>query len=131
MKASTGVRQTAAESRELVISETGQRRTHRAVGSHAPRPGEQVLGESGALLRGTWTVGWGRHFDSVEQIQVLSRCCSSRYQKFCTWSCWPVSKQEVPAGVLPATKLDVTEVQWDLSWMEMSNLLEKDSYCGT
>ncbi|CAB1436407.1 unnamed protein product [Pleuronectes platessa] len=54
-----------------------------------------------------------------------------RYQKFCTWSCWPVSKQEVPAGVLPATKLDVTEVQWDLSWMEMSNLLEKDSYCGT
>ncbi|XP_053276071.1 uncharacterized protein LOC128437818 isoform X2 [Pleuronectes platessa] len=57
--------------------------------------------------------------------------CHYRYQKFCTWSCWPVSKQEVPAGVLPATKLDVTEVQWDLSWMEMSNLLEKDSYCGT
>ncbi|XP_053300978.1 uncharacterized protein LOC128460011 isoform X1 [Pleuronectes platessa] len=57
--------------------------------------------------------------------------CHYKYQKFCTWSCWPVSKQEVPAGVLPATKLDVTEVQWDLSWMEMSNLLEKDSYCGT
>ncbi|CAB1433745.1 unnamed protein product [Pleuronectes platessa] len=37
--------------------------------------------------------------------------CHCRYQKFCTWSCWPVSKQEVPAGVLPATKLDVTEVQ--------------------
>ncbi|XP_053291235.1 uncharacterized protein LOC128451427 isoform X2 [Pleuronectes platessa] len=57
--------------------------------------------------------------------------CHYRYQKFCTWSCWPVSKQEVPAGVLPATKLNVTEVKWDLSWMEMSNLLEKDSYCGT
>ncbi|XP_034438692.1 uncharacterized protein LOC117760065 isoform X2 [Hippoglossus hippoglossus] len=57
--------------------------------------------------------------------------CHSRYQKFCTWSCWQVSKQEVPAEVLPATKQDVTEVQWDLSWMEMSNLLEKDSYCGT
>ncbi|XP_056233983.1 uncharacterized protein LOC130170568 [Seriola aureovittata] len=48
-----------------------------------------------------------------------------RYQKFCTRSCWPLSKQEVPAQAFPATKQDVTEVQWDLSWMEMSNLLDK------
>ncbi|XP_069378896.1 high affinity immunoglobulin gamma Fc receptor I-like [Paralichthys olivaceus] len=51
--------------------------------------------------------------------------CHYRYQKFRTWGCWPVSKQEVPAEGLPATKQDVTEVQWDLSWMEMSNLLDK------
>ncbi|XP_071343025.1 uncharacterized protein [Trachinotus anak] len=48
-----------------------------------------------------------------------------RYQKFCTCSCWPLSKQDIPAEAFPATKQDVTEVQWDLSWMEMSNLLDK------
>lgn len=48
-----------------------------------------------------------------------------RYQAFCTRSCWPVSKEEPPAVGLPVTKQDVTEVQWDLSWMEMSNLLDK------
>ncbi|XP_050933177.1 uncharacterized protein LOC127143461 isoform X2 [Lates calcarifer] len=54
--------------------------------------------------------------------------CHYRYQMFCSRSCWPVSKQEVPAEALPATKQDVTEVQWDLSWMEMSNLLDKSIY---
>lgn len=50
---------------------------------------------------------------------------------FCTHSYWPVFKQEVPAVALPATKQDVTEVQWDLPWMEMSSLMDKQLYCGT
>uniref|UniRef100_UPI0037E7E6C8 limbic system-associated membrane protein-like n=1 Tax=Semicossyphus pulcher TaxID=241346 RepID=UPI0037E7E6C8 len=54
-----------------------------------------------------------------------------RHQTFCTRSCWPVSKEEIPGVELPATKQDVTEVQWDLSWMEMSNLLDKHLYPGT
>lgn len=49
----------------------------------------------------------------------------------CIQSCWPVSKQEKGAQAPPATTQDVTEIQWDLSWMEMSNLLDKDVYCGT
>nr|XP_046248648.1 uncharacterized protein LOC124061129 isoform X2 [Scatophagus argus] len=47
------------------------------------------------------------------------------------YSCWPVSKEALPAMELPATKQDATEVQWDLSWMEMSNLLDKQLYPGT
>ncbi|XP_029356810.1 uncharacterized protein LOC115042606 [Echeneis naucrates] len=47
------------------------------------------------------------------------------YQKFSTRSCWPLSKQDSPAVAFPATKQDVTEVQWDVCWMEMSNLLDK------
>lgn len=54
-----------------------------------------------------------------------------RYQTFCTRSCWPSSKMRRPAVQLPATKQDVTEVQWDLSWMEMSDLLDKHLYPGT
>ncbi|XP_070764974.1 Fc receptor-like protein 6 [Enoplosus armatus] len=54
--------------------------------------------------------------------------CHYRYQTFCTRSCWPVSKEDLPAVELPATKQDVTEVQWDLSWMEMSSLLDKPLY---
>ncbi|XP_034561671.1 uncharacterized protein LOC117828570 [Notolabrus celidotus] len=54
-----------------------------------------------------------------------------RYQAFCTRSCWPVSTEEPGDVGLPATKQDVTEVQWDLSWMEMSNLLDKQLYPGT
>lgn len=54
-----------------------------------------------------------------------------RYQMFCTRSCWPLSKEDLPAAELPATKQDVTEVQWDLSWMEMSTLLDKQLYPGT
>nr|XP_061790677.1 low affinity immunoglobulin gamma Fc region receptor III-A-like [Nerophis lumbriciformis] len=50
-----------------------------------------------------------------------------RYKMLYTHSCWTVPGGETPAAVLPATKQDVTEVQWDLSWMEMSNLL----YPGT
>lgn len=44
-------------------------------------------------------------------------------------SCWPVFKAELPA--LPATRQDVTEVQWELSWMEMSSLMDKHLYSGT
>ncbi|CAB1422318.1 unnamed protein product [Pleuronectes platessa] len=89
---------------------------------HATALPYDVLGEValGGCLQGVWSSG-----------ELRKQSQHRWYQKFCTWSCWPVSKQEVPAGVLPATKLDVTEVQWDLSWMEMSKLLEKDSYCGT
>ncbi|XP_044054277.1 sialoadhesin-like [Siniperca chuatsi] len=57
--------------------------------------------------------------------------CHYRYQMFCTRSCWPVSKEDLPAVGLPVTKQDVTEMQWDLSWMEMSNLLDKQLYPGT
>ncbi|CAB1457019.1 unnamed protein product [Pleuronectes platessa] len=103
MKASTGVRQTAAESRELVISETGQRKLH---------------------IRGDSSLHWFLEMDHC----FMWGSTSDRHSFDCLAR---LSLQEVPAGVLPATKLDVTEVQWDLSWMEMSNLLEKDSYCGT
>ncbi|KAM3619699.1 uncharacterized protein V6R79_012222 [Siganus canaliculatus] len=48
-----------------------------------------------------------------------------RHRSFWTRSCWPLSKEDLPAVELPATKQDATEVQWDLSWMEMSNLLDK------
>ncbi|CAI5640123.1 unnamed protein product [Oreochromis niloticus] len=54
-----------------------------------------------------------------------------RYQMLGTWKRWPFSKEDVPAVPVPATKQDVTEVQWDLSWMEMSNLLDKQIYPGT
>ncbi|KAM8745112.1 sialoadhesin-like [Acanthopagrus schlegelii] len=54
-----------------------------------------------------------------------------RHQMFRTRSCCPASKEDLPAVELPATKQDMTEVQWDLSWMEMSNLLDKQLYPGT
>ncbi|AWP11236.1 Hypothetical protein SMAX5B_017595 [Scophthalmus maximus] len=57
--------------------------------------------------------------------------CRYRYGKLCTHGCWPGSKQDVPSEEQPATKQDATEVQWDLSWMEMSNLLDKELYRGT
>ncbi|KAI4828504.1 hypothetical protein KUCAC02_022588 [Chaenocephalus aceratus] len=47
------------------------------------------------------------------------------------YRCWPFSKERLQAVELPATKQDVTEVQWDLSWMEMSNLLDKQLFPGT
>ncbi|KAL6458108.1 hypothetical protein MHYP_G00333380 [Metynnis hypsauchen] len=31
---------------------------------------------------------------------------------------------------MPQTKQDVTEIQWDLAWMEMANLLDKQHYPG-
>ncbi|XP_076009423.1 B-cell receptor CD22-like isoform X2 [Genypterus blacodes] len=45
--------------------------------------------------------------------------------------CCRFSKEDLPAMQLPQTKQDVTEVQWDLSWMEMSNLLDKRLYPGS
>ncbi|XP_029988257.1 carcinoembryonic antigen-related cell adhesion molecule 1-like [Sphaeramia orbicularis] len=51
-----------------------------------------------------------------------------RHQAFFPRTCCPVSKEVLPAVALPATKQDMTEVQWDLSWMEMSNLLDKQLY---
>ncbi|XP_032381916.1 neogenin isoform X1 [Etheostoma spectabile] len=53
------------------------------------------------------------------------------YQTLGTRRCWSFSKEELPAVESPATKQDVTEVQWDLSWMEMSSLLDKQLYPGT
>ncbi|KAI4880809.1 hypothetical protein NFI96_031830, partial [Prochilodus magdalenae] len=32
---------------------------------------------------------------------------------------------------MPQTKQDVTEIQWDLAWMEMANLLDKQHYPGS
>ncbi|XP_051233834.1 uncharacterized protein LOC127350852 isoform X2 [Dicentrarchus labrax] len=75
-----------------------------------------VIVSCGLLCLIPLTVGLIRHY---------------RYQTFCTRSCWPVSKEDLPAVELPATKQDATEVQWDLSWMEMSNLLDKQLYPGT
>lgn len=54
-----------------------------------------------------------------------------RKRMFFTRSCWPLSEENIPAVPLPATKQDVTEVQWDLSWMEMSSLLDKPLHPGT
>lgn len=62
---------------------------------------------------------------------TIWRICHHRKTIICTRSCCPLSKRDVPAVALPATKQDVTEVQWDLSWMEMSNLLDKHLYPGT
>ncbi|KAG7279383.1 hypothetical protein CRUP_024202 [Coryphaenoides rupestris] len=39
--------------------------------------------------------------------------------------CWPSSKAEPVSKEVPKTKQDATEVQWDLSWMELSHLLDK------
>ncbi|KAG9277301.1 Fc receptor-like protein 5 [Astyanax mexicanus] len=41
-----------------------------------------------------------------------------------------------PTGVsthqeMPQTKQDATEIQWDLAWMEMANLLDKQHYPGS
>ncbi|KAF6733116.1 Peroxidasin-like [Oryzias melastigma] len=49
---------------------------------------------------------------------------------FCR-SCWPLTKGVVPSVPLPETKQDVTEVQWDLSWMEMTTLMDKQIYPGS
>lgn len=57
--------------------------------------------------------------------------CRHRYHMLGTQSHWPLSKEDLPAVPLPATKQDVTEVQWDLSWMEMSSLLDKQLYPST
>lgn len=54
-----------------------------------------------------------------------------RAQIFGARGCWPRSQQEPAAAGFPATKQDATEVQWDLSWMEMSNLLDRQLYPGT
>ncbi len=32
---------------------------------------------------------------------------------------------------MPKTKQDVTEIQWDLPWMEMDNLLDKHQTPGS
>ncbi|KAM9762518.1 sialoadhesin-like isoform 1-T1 [Menidia menidia] len=61
-------------------------------------------------------------------LWLVRRSC---YRTISTRSSWPISKGEVPAVPLPETKQDVTEVQWDLSWMEMSNLLDKQLYPST
>lgn len=50
---------------------------------------------------------------------------------FSAGSCWPSPQRERAAPGFPATKQDATEVQWDLSWMEMSNLLDKQVHHGT
>lgn len=55
----------------------------------------------------------------------------NRYKAICTRSFWPRHKEDVPPVAIPVTKHDATEVQWDLSWMEMSNLLDKNLYPGT
>lgn len=57
--------------------------------------------------------------------------CRHRYPTLFTCRCWPFGKENPPAVGLPATKQDATEVQWDLSWMEMSNLLDKPLCSGT
>ncbi|KAK2835847.1 hypothetical protein Q5P01_016331 [Channa striata] len=57
--------------------------------------------------------------------------CHYRYQASCACSFCPFFNRDVAAGVLPVTKQDVTEVQWDLSWMEMANLLDKQLCPGT
>uniref|UniRef100_A0AAQ4PED6 Ig-like domain-containing protein n=1 Tax=Gasterosteus aculeatus aculeatus TaxID=481459 RepID=A0AAQ4PED6_GASAC len=43
----------------------------------------------------------------------------------------PSSRQKLQGAELPATKPDASEVQWDLSWMEMSDLLDEHSLSGT
>ncbi|XP_034387484.1 uncharacterized protein LOC117730087 [Cyclopterus lumpus] len=53
-----------------------------------------------------------------------------RCRTFCTRRRWPLSKETLPEVELPATDQEVTEVQWDLSWMEMSDLLDKQLFPG-
>ncbi|KAM9480509.1 sialoadhesin-like isoform 1-T1 [Salvelinus alpinus] len=53
-----------------------------------------------------------------------------RLRMWCTRSCFS-SKEGPPPGEAPQTKQDVTEVQWDLGWMEMANLLDKQQYPAT
>ncbi|RVE73802.1 hypothetical protein OJAV_G00034840 [Oryzias javanicus] len=56
--------------------------------------------------------------------------CKSQQMVLCR-SCWLITKGDVPSVPLPETKQDVTEVQWDLSWMEMTTLMDKQIYPGT
>ncbi|XP_062419511.1 sialoadhesin-like [Pungitius pungitius] len=45
--------------------------------------------------------------------------------------CRPSSTQKLQGAELPVTKQDASEVQWDLSWMEMSDLLDDHLFPGT
>uniref|UniRef100_A0A4W5R0M2 Immunoglobulin domain-containing protein n=1 Tax=Hucho hucho TaxID=62062 RepID=A0A4W5R0M2_9TELE len=64
----------------------------------------------------------------IPVVMLLVRHYRSRM--WCTRSCFS-SKEGPPPGEAPQTKQDVTEVQWDLAWMEMANLLDKQQYPAT
>ncbi|KAM9482729.1 uncharacterized protein Hap1MRO34_007817 isoform 1-T1 [Clarias gariepinus] len=55
-------------------------------------------------------------------ITILLVPCLRRRVKFL-----PTCGDFIRHQEMPRTKQDVTEIQWDLAWMEMSNLLDKPS----
>ncbi|CAL8306893.1 unnamed protein product [Lota lota] len=61
-------------------------------------------------------------FSIVLIVWLVHRRWGKRSRRDCGW---PGFKAGVANVDVPKTKQDVTEVQWDLSWMEMSNLLDK------
>ncbi|XP_019904501.1 sialoadhesin-like isoform X2 [Esox lucius] len=63
-------------------------------------------------------------------LLILIMVCHFRRRMWCTRSCLS-SKEGAPPVEAPKTKQDGTEVQWDLAWMEMANLLDKQQYPAT
>eukprot|EP00066_Takifugu_rubripes_P023599 XP_011612865.1 PREDICTED: Fc receptor-like protein 1 [Takifugu rubripes] len=82
---------------------------------------------------GTWT--WITVSCTVVLLVLIPLTAWSvhyyRTKMFSGRSCWPSCQQDRPSVEHPATKQDATEVQWDLSWMEMSNLLDRHVYPST
>lgn len=107
---------------------------------------ESPQGWLSVMQQGNFTLKDGKETSTNDASRwIVALCCvlllflipliwlikRNRYRMFGIWSCWPLSKENIPAVPAPVTKQDVTEVQWDLSWMEMSNLLDKQLYPGT
>lgn len=68
---------------------------------------------------------------TIQLCYSVGLLLAQRTKMFRGCSCWPSSQQDRPSVRLPATKQDATEVQWDLSWMEMSNLIDRQVYPST
>lgn len=68
---------------------------------------------------------------TIQSCYSVGLLLAQRTKMFSGRSCWPSSQQDRPSVGLPATKQDATEVQWDLSWMEMSNLIDRHAYPNT
>ncbi|KAJ7992928.1 hypothetical protein DPEC_G00267160 [Dallia pectoralis] len=63
-------------------------------------------------------------------LLFLLMVCHFRWHMCCTGSC-SSSKERTSPVEAPTTQQDGTEVQWDLAWMEMANLLDKQHYPAT
>ncbi|KAL1022540.1 hypothetical protein UPYG_G00029050 [Umbra pygmaea] len=84
-------------------------------------------------VQGTWT--WVVLSSCIVGILllitlILILVCHYRWHLRCTGG-WLSSKEGPTSIQAPQTKQDVTEIQWDLAWMEMANLLDKQEYTAS